>query len=205
MHVVGVVFRRSRSPHSPRWIGSVNVNVEPAPSWLFTQIRSPWSSTNFRHRVNPSPVPSTFLAAVPSRYVTQRSMSGPHAHLVWKAGGSLADLNYWRRGGQSARGHSISPNCREMTESHCTMSRINQAPATGNRCFISRFSRWSPERTCQVVSQREPLDVAVLRLSTAREAAGKSPTTSGVGASGSRMAARYTEIWCDAEPAASLF
>src|SRR5262249_9979565 len=128
-----------------------------------------------------------------------------HGMSRWRmAGGSLADLNYWRRGGPAAPGPSISPNCREMTESHCTMSRINQAPATGNRCFISRFSRWSPERTCQVLSQREPLDVAVLRLSTAREAAGKSPTTSGVGASGSRMAARYTEIWCDAEPAASL-
>ena len=32
----------------------------PRPTSLFTQIRPPWSSTNFRHRVSPSPVPSTF-------------------------------------------------------------------------------------------------------------------------------------------------
>ena len=46
--------------------GSVKVNVEPAPSWLFTQIRPPWSSTNFRERASPSPVPSAFLSAVPT-------------------------------------------------------------------------------------------------------------------------------------------
>jgi hypothetical protein len=44
----------------------VNVKVEPTPSWLFTQIFPPWSSTNFRHKVSPSPVPSTFVAAVPT-------------------------------------------------------------------------------------------------------------------------------------------
>src|SRR5262245_34935594 len=46
--------------------GSVKVNVEPAPSWLWTQIRPPCSSTNFRDRAKPSPVPSTFLSAVPT-------------------------------------------------------------------------------------------------------------------------------------------
>src|SRR5262245_48868486 len=46
--------------------GSVNVNVEPTPSSLLTRIRPPWSSTNFRHSVSPSPVPSTFLSAVPT-------------------------------------------------------------------------------------------------------------------------------------------
>jgi hypothetical protein len=35
-------------------------------TWLFTQIRPPWSSMNFRHRVNPSPVPSAFFSAVPT-------------------------------------------------------------------------------------------------------------------------------------------
>src|SRR5262245_28325466 len=46
--------------------GNVNVNVEPTPISLLTQIRPPCSSTNFRHRVSPSPVPSTFLSAVPT-------------------------------------------------------------------------------------------------------------------------------------------
>jgi hypothetical protein len=52
--------------YSPRRAGIVNVNVEPTPTWLVTQILPPWSSMNFRHRVSPSPVPSTFLSAVPT-------------------------------------------------------------------------------------------------------------------------------------------
>src|SRR5262245_43456387 len=44
----------------------MNVNVEPIPTWLLTQIRPPWSSTNFRHRVSPSPVPSCFAALTPT-------------------------------------------------------------------------------------------------------------------------------------------
>src|SRR5262249_28836138 len=40
--------------------------VEPTPTSLFTQIRPPCSSTNFRHSVSPSPVPSTFFSAVPT-------------------------------------------------------------------------------------------------------------------------------------------
>ena len=40
------------------------MNVEPAPTSLFTQIRPPWSSTNFRESASPSPVPSAFLSAV---------------------------------------------------------------------------------------------------------------------------------------------
>jgi hypothetical protein len=51
--------------HSPQRIGSLNVNVEPEPSWLLTQILPPWSSTNLRQRVSPSPVPSAFFSAVP--------------------------------------------------------------------------------------------------------------------------------------------
>jgi hypothetical protein len=47
-------------------IGIVNVNVEPASTWLSTQILPPCSSMNFRDRARPSPVPSTFLAAVPT-------------------------------------------------------------------------------------------------------------------------------------------
>ena len=63
--------QRTRMPDastqdSSRRIGIVNVNVEPSPTWLLTQIFPPWSSTNFRHRVSPKPVPSTFLAAVPT-------------------------------------------------------------------------------------------------------------------------------------------
>src|SRR6266481_9312457 len=45
--------------------GSVNVNVEPTPTWLVTEIRPPCSSTNLRERASPSPVPSAFLSAVP--------------------------------------------------------------------------------------------------------------------------------------------
>jgi len=39
-------------------LGMVNVKVDPMPTWLWTRIRPPWSSMNFRHRVRPSPVPS---------------------------------------------------------------------------------------------------------------------------------------------------
>src|SRR5213078_3771157 len=41
-------FTVAGSAHSSRRTGSVNVNVEPCPAWLFTQIRPPWSSMNFR-------------------------------------------------------------------------------------------------------------------------------------------------------------
>jgi hypothetical protein len=51
---------------SSRHTGSVKVNVEPASSSLFTQIRPPWSSMNFRDNASPRPVPSTFLSAVPT-------------------------------------------------------------------------------------------------------------------------------------------
>jgi putative tryptophan/tyrosine transport system substrate-binding protein len=44
----------------------VNVNVEPCPIWLLTQIRPPCNSMNSRERASPSPVPSTFLSAVPT-------------------------------------------------------------------------------------------------------------------------------------------
>ena len=43
------------SLHPPGCVGIVNVNVEPAPNSLFTQIFPPWSSMNFRQRVSPSP------------------------------------------------------------------------------------------------------------------------------------------------------
>ena len=38
------------------------MNVDPTPTSLFTQIRPSSSSTNFRHGVRPSPVPSTWSA-----------------------------------------------------------------------------------------------------------------------------------------------
>src|SRR5215467_5431469 len=47
-------------------IGRLNVNVEPTSTSLLTQILPPCNSTNFRHSVKPSPVPSTFFAAVPT-------------------------------------------------------------------------------------------------------------------------------------------
>src|SRR5262249_17236343 len=40
-------------------IGDVNVNVELIPTSLFTQMRPPCSSMNFRDSAKPSPVPST--------------------------------------------------------------------------------------------------------------------------------------------------
>ena len=58
--------RLSVGPHSPQRTGSLNVNVEPTPTWLVTQILPPCNSTNFRDWARPSPVPSTFLAAVPT-------------------------------------------------------------------------------------------------------------------------------------------
>jgi predicted aspartyl protease len=42
--------------------GRVKVKVEPSPAALLTQIRPPWSSTNFRASESPSPVPSRFFA-----------------------------------------------------------------------------------------------------------------------------------------------
>ena len=44
------------------WIGSVNVNVEPFPCSLSTQIFPPCISTNFLVKVSPRPVPSLFWA-----------------------------------------------------------------------------------------------------------------------------------------------
>ena len=46
--------------------GSVNANVEPAPTTLVTQIFPPWSSMNLREMARPSPVPSIFFDAVPT-------------------------------------------------------------------------------------------------------------------------------------------
>src|SRR5713226_4101826 len=54
------------SDYPPGRNGMLNVNVEPAPAWLFTQIRPPWSSTNFRERASPSPVPSCLTVLAPT-------------------------------------------------------------------------------------------------------------------------------------------
>src|SRR5262249_34619884 len=54
------------STHSLRRIGIVNVNGETAPTRLLTQIPPPVEFTNFRHKVSPNPVPSTFLSVVPT-------------------------------------------------------------------------------------------------------------------------------------------
>ena len=56
------VVRRPRNQRN----GNVKEKVEPLPNWLFTQILPPWSSMNFREMASPSPVPSTFFAAVPT-------------------------------------------------------------------------------------------------------------------------------------------
>ena len=44
----------------------VNLNVEPAPTWLSTHSRPPRSSMSFRASARPSPVPSTFFSALPT-------------------------------------------------------------------------------------------------------------------------------------------
>jgi hypothetical protein len=44
-------------------MGSVKLNVDPRPTWLWTPIRPPCSSTNFLARVRPSPVPSCVRAS----------------------------------------------------------------------------------------------------------------------------------------------
>src|SRR5262245_10800583 len=62
----GHSYDQPRGSRSPRRSGIVNVNVEPTPIWLFTQILPPCNSTNFRARASPSPVPSTFLSAIPT-------------------------------------------------------------------------------------------------------------------------------------------
>jgi hypothetical protein len=55
-----------RSAQPPWRFGIEKVNVEPTPTWLFTQIRPPCNSMNFRHKVSPRPVPSAFFSAVPT-------------------------------------------------------------------------------------------------------------------------------------------
>jgi hypothetical protein len=57
--------------------GNVNVKVEPSPSSFFTQIFPRCRSTNFRDRVNPSPVPSTFFAAAPPDGTPRRWLLDP--------------------------------------------------------------------------------------------------------------------------------
>src|SRR4029453_18389269 len=47
------VIAPARSAPPARRTGIVNVNVDPGPTWLLTQTRPPWSSTNLRHRVSP--------------------------------------------------------------------------------------------------------------------------------------------------------
>jgi len=49
---------RNRTTH---WVGRPRLV-----DWLLTHIFPPWSSTNFRQRVSPSPVPSAFFSAVPT-------------------------------------------------------------------------------------------------------------------------------------------
>src|SRR5215831_2811349 len=44
--------------------GKVKAKVEPLPNWLLTAIFPPCSSMNFLEMASPSPVPSTFFAAV---------------------------------------------------------------------------------------------------------------------------------------------
>ena len=57
-------LRPDRShPCSSGRTGSVKLNVDPWPTWLWTQIRPPCSSTNFLASVSPSPVPSCLRAS----------------------------------------------------------------------------------------------------------------------------------------------
>src|SRR2546422_980769 len=58
-------YRVRRRLDYPASLG-LDLNVEPTPTWLVTQIFPPCSSTNFRQRVSPSPVPSAFFSAVPT-------------------------------------------------------------------------------------------------------------------------------------------
>src|SRR5438067_13346079 len=56
LQVLLVVFDDQDDAHC--WEGIVNVNVEPWPGSLSTQMRPPCSSTNFLVSARPSPVPS---------------------------------------------------------------------------------------------------------------------------------------------------
>ena len=62
------------------------MKVEPAPTWLFTHIRPPWSSMNFRERANPSPVPSCFAALVPTRRNSSNTYPGDLPSLLRTSG-----------------------------------------------------------------------------------------------------------------------
>src|SRR5215467_12398418 len=55
LHVLEIVPQRSGSVHSAWPTGRVNVNVDPSPDWLLTQICPPCSSMNFLDKASPPP------------------------------------------------------------------------------------------------------------------------------------------------------
>ena len=58
--------RRPRIDHPSRVTGNTNVNAEPLPTSLSTQILPPCSSMNLRQSAKPRPVPSCFAALDPT-------------------------------------------------------------------------------------------------------------------------------------------
>ena len=75
-----LVSPREQSAHAPRPTGSVNVNVDPCPTWLLTQMRPPCNSTNFRREREAEPRAFDLLAR-PSRPAgtPRRRPPGPRA------------------------------------------------------------------------------------------------------------------------------
>jgi len=79
------------------------VNVEPTPSRLFTQIRPPCSSTNFRHKVSPSvlaegdPIATELVAKY--KNIARPNLRLDHAELT----DVLLYLEKWGRAPPAAR------------------------------------------------------------------------------------------------------
>src|SRR5215510_12610225 len=69
--------------------GIANVNVEPSPTWLFTQIRLPRSSTNFRHHtgplhgITPSPRGRKYSFAIPQGFHYDVTTTHGRAFTLW--------------------------------------------------------------------------------------------------------------------------
>jgi hypothetical protein len=64
-------FTVAGSAQSSQRTGSVNVNVDPCPTWLCNQIRPLWSSMNFRESASPSPVPAEAILVTPLAWLIQ--------------------------------------------------------------------------------------------------------------------------------------
>src|SRR5215470_6319108 len=144
------------------------VNVEPIPNSLLTQVRPPWSSTNFRHKMSLSPVPSTFFAAVlacPNSFEHLASswrvsiQTKSHSALLDYLGGAAADAPGWHPRAMSAvaAGDHDPEVIRRSDDRHlCLWIRFVDpvGPRAGSVVDASnQFSHWQPHLGVQELAQ----------------------------------------------------